>query len=171
MSILNVACKNFYGFHFFFFYVSFFSRYRFNQIPMKLFFITGEIEYFGFEIRGKISSIAFTCMRVYVCVYMCVYTDFGYRETTILWVLKKKKKKKLKDRAFVSFDDKSWSVLEELIIEIFISSSSFPDTIERPANQALGWSTYRHNEYANRPAFGYICFNELRSGSFAEERS
>lgn len=39
-----------------------------------------------------------------------------------------------------------------------------PSWRERAANQALGWSTYRHNEYANRPAFGYICFNELRNG-------
>lgn len=107
---------------------------------------------------------------VCVCVYVCVHRFWISRNDDTVSI-KKKKKKKLKDRAFVSFDDKSWSVLEELIIEIFISSSSFPDTIERPANQALGWSTYRHNEYANRPAFGYICFNELRSGSFAEERS
>lgn len=63
-----------------FFLFLFFSRYRFNQIPMKLFFITGEIEYFGFEIRGKISSIAFTCIGVSVCVCVC---DFVYRETTI----------------------------------------------------------------------------------------
>lgn len=63
------------------FFCSFFSLdISFNQIPMKLFFITGEIEYFGFEIRGKISSIAFTCIGVSVCVCVCV---FVYRETTI----------------------------------------------------------------------------------------
>lgn len=59
---------------------------------MKLFFITGEIEYFGFEIRGKIISIAFTCIGVSVCV--CVYV--------ILCITKQRytvsiKKKKLKD--------------------------------------------------------------------------
>lgn len=77
-----------------FFLFLFFSRYRFNQIPMKLFFITGEIEYFGFEIRGKISSIAFTCIGVCVCVFVCVYV--------ILCIAKQRytvsiKKKKLKD--------------------------------------------------------------------------
>ena len=65
---------------------------------MKLFFITGEIEYFGFEIRGKISSIAFTCMCVCVCV--CVY-DTQILDIAKQWytvsIKKKKRKKKLKD--------------------------------------------------------------------------
>lgn len=52
-----------------------------------------------------------------------------------------------------------------------LSYHRFPVSSRDQATGGFRVKHLRHNEYANRPAFGYICFNELRSGVVPSRRA